>query len=433
MNESYHREITRAALSLTATKLLAQVLSEKSVIGDRGEANSQSASHFDNCCWYEGVRWIEEHRQKAVDASIKYFSSGNETDFNSVCENLGYLIHTTEDFYSHSNWVENNEWGVIADFNTPKPIGWYSGYYENSKPHKATAGVPSHDRMNKDTSSKPNFYKAYCAAVIAVKEQIKKFQDKIRERDPQNADGIISKLGFRNAPKSFIDSALYWPNNKVYFFKENKYFRYCMTADKADDGYPKIIKNYWHGMAPFANRIDGAFVKPDGSKAYFFSGDKYIRYDVKNDKADDGYPLPIKNNWKGLDAFSEGIDAVFIIPCSNSVYFFKGDSYIVYDISKNKALDGYPRKIIGSWKGLEGFGSIDAAFSIIDIQGNIKIYFFKGDQYVRYHYLGDISLTSVPDWDITYSQVRRDMLASDSMDSGYPLYISENWHGLVNV
>ncbi|HEY9063183.1 MAG TPA: hypothetical protein VIO64_22215 [Pseudobacteroides sp.] len=104
----------------------------------------------------------------------------------------------------------------------------------------------------------------------------------------------------------------------------------------------------------------------------------------KNDKADDGYPLPIKNNWKGLGAFSEG------------------------------------------------FLSIDAAFSIVDIQGNIKIYFFKGDQYIRYYYLGDISLTSAPDWDITYSQVRRDMMASDSMDSGYPLCISENWHGLVN-
>ncbi|HEY9063182.1 MAG TPA: hypothetical protein VIO64_22210 [Pseudobacteroides sp.] len=147
MNESYHKEITRAALSLTATKLLSQILSEKSVIGDRGEANSQSVSHFDNCCWYEGVRWIEEHRQNAVDASIKYFSSGNEADFNSVCENLRYLIHTTEDFYSHSNWVENNDWGVIADFSAPKPIWWYSGYYKNSK---------------------PNFYKAYCAAIIAI-------------------------------------------------------------------------------------------------------------------------------------------------------------------------------------------------------------------------------------------------------------------------
>ena len=31
----------------------------------------------------------------------------------------------------------------------------------------------------------------------------------------------------------------------------------------------------------------------DESKAYFFKGDEYIRYDIGADRADDGYPQPI--------------------------------------------------------------------------------------------------------------------------------------------
>ena len=35
-------------------------------------------------------------------------------------------------------------------------------------------------------------------------------------------------------------------------------------------------------------------------KAYFFKGDQYIRYDIKADKADPGYPARITDNWPGL-------------------------------------------------------------------------------------------------------------------------------------
>jgi len=36
-------------------------------------------------------------------------------------------------------------------------------------------------------------------------------------------------------------------------------------------------------------------------KAFFFRGDQYVRYDWLQNKADDGYPLPIVGNWPGIE------------------------------------------------------------------------------------------------------------------------------------
>ena len=72
-------------------------------------------------------------------------------------------------------------------------------------------------------------------------------------------------------------------------------------------GYPKPIANNWPGFpAAFAAGIDAAVVWNNG-KAYFFKGANYIRYDIKTDKVDAGYPKPIAGAWPGL--FTSGIGA----------------------------------------------------------------------------------------------------------------------------
>src|SRR5262245_24352577 len=35
-------------------------------------------------------------------------------------------------------------------------------------------------------------------------------------------------------------------------------------------------------------------------KAYFFSGDQFVRYDVPADRADPGFPQPIRTAWRGV-------------------------------------------------------------------------------------------------------------------------------------
>ena len=101
------------------------------------------------------------------------------------------------------------------------------------------------------------------------------------------------------------------------------------------------------------------FVMPAGDRAYFFSGDSYVRYDVAADAVDAGYPKPISGNWTGL--WADGIDAVVVLPTNGKAYFFRGAESLRYDLDADRADDGYPRPIDGSWPGLSG--PVDAAIA----------------------------------------------------------------------
>ena len=91
-----------------------------------------------------------------------------------------------------------------------------------------------------------------------------------------------------------------WGNGKAYFFNGNRYIRYDIKADKADPGYPKQINaETWPGVI-WTEGVD-AVVNWGNGKAYFFKGSQYIRYDIKADKADPGYPKNIDNStWPGI-------------------------------------------------------------------------------------------------------------------------------------
>ncbi|WP_341532124.1 hemopexin repeat-containing protein (plasmid) [Nostoc sp. UHCC 0302] len=201
-----------------------------------------------------------------------------------------------------------------------------------------------------------------------------------------------------------VDTSVY---SKAYFFKGNQYIRYDIAEDKADAGYPKSIKGNWAGMEAFADGVD-AVINWGNGKAYFFKGNQYIRYDIAEDKADTGYPMSIKDNnyWPGLDAFADGVDAV-INWGNGKAYFFKGNQYIRYDIAEDKADAGYPMSIKANnyWPGLDAFA--DGVDAVVN-WGNGKAYFFKGNQYIRYD------------------------IAEDKADAGYPMSIKDNnyWPGM---
>lgn len=88
----------------------------------------------------------------------------------------------------------------------------------------------------------------------------------------------------------------------------------------------------------------------DDKTAYFFKGNEYTRYDMEHDIAFSGYPRSISAGWNGLPpSFQAGIDAALLSADKTKVYFFKGNEYVRYDISTDQMDSGYPLPIADNW------------------------------------------------------------------------------------
>jgi len=151
-----------------------------------------------------------------------------------------------------------------------------------------------------------------------------------------------------------IDAVLNHPNGKAYFFLGSEYIRYDLAADRADAGYPRPIKGNWQGL--FTRDID-AVVGTSKTQGHFFSDNQYTLYDLEKDRAAPNYPVPIADAWPGL--WTEDIDAA-LNTGNGKLYFFKDAEYIRWDIANRIVDDGFPRLIVDGWPGLWA-DHIDAA------------------------------------------------------------------------
>lgn len=173
------------------------------------------------------------------------------------------------------------------------------------------------------------------------------------------------------------------PVQYAYLFKGSSYVRYDRLANRTDAGYPRPIAAHWNGMAAagFADGLD-AVLPWFGSRLYFFKGNSYVRYDLDTDRVAAGYPKPIAGNWPGLDRHGFATDLDAAVNWGNeSAYFFKGSQYLRYDMLAD-VVDG-PRDIGSVWSGFTeaGFGSdIDSCVPWYDG----KAHFLKGTKYLIY-------------------------------------------------
>ncbi len=185
-----------------------------------------------------------------------------------------------------------------------------------------------------------------------------------------------------------IDAIAYWPpTNKAYFFREASYVRYRMSRDAthASEGAETVTdlkEGYWKSLA-FDSSMDAVATvypraNPREQVLYFFKGSEYVTYSIADDVALHE-PKPIVEKFPGLPpGFHRDLDVVLYWPPNGKMYFFKGDSYIRYNLEKSVP-ENPPSKIVENWPGLV-FTEIDAC-----LIGKKGIgYFFKGDQYIRY-------------------------------------------------
>jgi hypothetical protein len=148
---------------------------------------------------------------------------------------------------------------------------------------------------------------------------------------------------------------------KAYLIFGSRYVRYDAMADSVDPGYPKPIAGNWAGFSEigFQDNLDAAAEWPNG-KVYFFKGNQYARYDIAGNRIDSGYPLSIESQWAGFSAAGLASDINAAVNWGNGkVYFFKGNQYLRYDIAADRIDDGFPRPIAAGWPTLAnaGFGA----------------------------------------------------------------------------
>jgi hypothetical protein len=128
-----------------------------------------------------------------------------------------------------------------------------------------------------------------------------------------------------------------------------------------------------------------------------FEGGRCLRVDWRKGTVVAGYPMAINKAWPGVDF--DRIDATVAVANANRVYFFRGDEYIRVEYDGWHVIGNPPRNSIeGHWPGVI-FERLDTAFYF----GDSKVYFFSGDQYIRYD------------------------LALGRTDPGYPRYLNSNY------
>jgi hypothetical protein len=144
-----------------------------------------------------------------------------------------------------------------------------------------------------------------------------------------------------------LDAAIVWPNGSAYFFKGDKYVRYAIDPEGAASDYPKKIKDHWPGL--WERDIDAAVVWNENT-AYFFKGAEFIKYSIAGTEgAQPGYPMKIKDHWPGL--WERDIDAA-VVWNNGMAYFFRCRKYIGSSMDGRTA--NAPRSIKHNWKDLVG-------------------------------------------------------------------------------
>lgn len=146
----------------------------------------------------------------------------------------------------------------------------------------------------------------------------------------------------------FPEAGLTWDNQYAYFLRGAEYTRYNLLNDQGDT--VESVERYW-GLWPksWLTRLDaglywGYHFGQKRRKAYFFRGDEYFRYDVKDDRNDYEHPIKIKEYWPNWPAHWQNVSAA-VDWGNGKVYFFSGMEYLRYDKFFDRVDNDYPRPL----------------------------------------------------------------------------------------
>jgi hypothetical protein len=99
---SEHEQVTHDALGFMRSDVIGDIDGEHAQ-ADSGET-FENKVHFDGCTFKEGTGFINSLYQDTID---ELDPANPDADPWQAADDFGYLTHPTQDFYSHSNWVES--------------------------------------------------------------------------------------------------------------------------------------------------------------------------------------------------------------------------------------------------------------------------------------------------------------------------------------
>jgi hypothetical protein len=199
-NIGYHAELTEEANNGALDQEQLGYVVAANIAQDLYQTQSQV--HFDNCDFPGGVTHIEGLWNAIYETGDKY-SSVALTAF-------GALLHTTQDFYAHSNWIELHEQQAPIPVWDQKvanlPAKIVSGTWLLGFPKLCGPNAPTHSALNKDSptstegakivGSGPNqgkslFDLAYATALAATRLQYARFSAvKLAPLSPAPRSGV---------------------------------------------------------------------------------------------------------------------------------------------------------------------------------------------------------------------------------------------------
>ncbi|THC96650.1 hypothetical protein EYZ11_003855 [Aspergillus tanneri] len=171
-------------------------------------------------------------------------------------------------------------------------------------------------------------------------------------------------------------------NGEVWFFRGDEYVRYSTNDESIH--FRKKISEGWPGLkdTPFSKDIDAAVKTGTSDEYWLFKGDEYVRYSNSDESIH--FRKKIVEGWPGLKGtpFVKGIDAVIRSETSGEIWFFKGDEYVRYSTDDESI--HFRKKIVEGWPGLKDTPFVRDIDAAVKTGTSEEYWFFKGNEYVRY-------------------------------------------------
>ena len=189
----------------------------------------------------------------------------------------------------------------------------------------------------------------------------------------------------------YITAAIRWTGGKVQFFlSDATYLRFDILNNRVDPGYPKpITDKTWPGMAMYGDKIAAAFTGSNGKAFFFLSTGKYLRYDIALDQTDQGYPIPVNDlTWPGMGQYGTQLIGALNWPDNKVHLFLKNGMFLRFDVEDNRIDDGYPKPINQqTWPSLYPY--VGHMSGMVNWENDKAYIFLDNATYLRYDIRND--------------------------------------------